>query len=244
MELVALALAGVVAGALTTVAGLGGGILLVAALGLAYPPVLVLALTAPALFVGNASRAAMLRHAIDWRVAGRFALAGVPAALGFTWLAVALPSAWLQAAIGLVVLTFVAGELLFRGGTAPPPGPAGLAYAAGAIAGALSALLGGAGFVAMPLLERLGLPPERLVATNSVGQALVHLCKGVGLVAAAVLTAAHWPAAAALTIGVVAGNAVGARVLKTLPRALFRKLLLGALALAGAQLLAAGVWGL
>ena len=52
-----IALLGILAGILTTLAGLGGGMLLVLALSLTSSPVTELAATAPALSLGNLHRA-------------------------------------------------------------------------------------------------------------------------------------------------------------------------------------------
>ncbi len=240
LVVLALLLAGVAAGSLTTIAGLGGGILLVAALSLFWSPAMVLATTTPALFVGNASRALMLRDAIAWPVVGRFALAGVPAAFCASLAAVALPVDVVQGVIALLLLAFVVHELHPRArGPEPALGSPWLATAAGAIAGTVSGLAGGAGFVATPLLDRLGLRPTALVATGAAAMGLVHLVKGVGFGLAEVLTPTALPAAAALAVGVVAGNALGARVLRRLSRELFRRLMLGALLLAAGWLLLA-----
>ncbi|MFN3430551.1 MAG: sulfite exporter TauE/SafE family protein [Candidatus Sericytochromatia bacterium] len=239
LNLFALFAAGLAAGGLTTIAGLGGGILLIAGLSLVWSPAVVLGVTAPALFVGNASRAAMLAKAIDWAMVSRFAVTGVPTALAASLVAIHAPTAWIQLAIAALLLGFVAREVLAprRPATAPAGSP-WLAAGAGAIAGTVSGLTGGAGFVATPIFDRLGLEPRALVATTSACMGLVHLAKGVGFGMGQVLTPALWPAALVLAGGIVAGNAVGARWLAGLSREAFRRLLLGALTLAALQLLA------
>lgn len=234
----ALLVAGVAAGSLTTIAGLGGGILLVAALSLFWTPAMVLATTSPALFVGNASRAVLLRDAIAWPVVGRFALAGVPTAFLASLAAVRLSADLVQGVIAVLVLAFVVHEV-WPGAAAVHEAAAGspwLATAAGAIAGTVCGLAGGAGFLATPLLERLGLRPVALVATGAMAMALVHLVKAIGFGMAEVLTPEALPAAAALAVGVVAGNALGARVLRRLSREAFRRSMLGALVLAAVWL--------
>ena len=239
LMLLSLLAAGLVAGALTTIAGLGGGILLIAVLSQFWPPAMVLGATAPALFVGNASRAMLLRREVDWRMAGRFSLAAIPCAFAASLVAAALPAAWLRRGIAGLLVAFVADELWHgrrasRDATTVSPW---LATVAGAIAGTVSGLTGGAGFVATPLLDRLGLAPARLVATSAVCMALVHLSKGIGFGVGAVLTTALVPLALALAVGVMAGNALGVRVLRGMPEKLFRRCLLGALAIAALQLI-------
>jgi uncharacterized membrane protein YfcA len=235
----ALLAAGVGAGALTTVAGLGGGILLIAGLSMVWAPAMVLAVTAPALFVGNASRVAFLYKQVAWKMVGAFALTGVPTALAASLLAASAPTAVVKIAIASLLVAFVAHEVLNpkREAAAVSQSP-WLTPVAGAIAGTVSGLTGGAGFVAAPLLERQGLTPTRLVATSSACMGLLHLTKGLGFSLGAVLTPALLPAAAVLAVGIMAGNAVGTRVLAGLSKETFRKLLLGALALAAIELFA------
>lgn len=233
--------AGFLAGGLTTVAGLGGGILLIAGLSMVWAPATVLAMTAPALFVGNASRVALLRRQVDWQVFMRFGATAGPMAFGASLLAVRAPVGVLKVSIALLLLAFVGHELLKRHAQVPARvagrGRTLVAAAAGVVSGTVSGLTGGAGFIAAPFLHRLGLGARELVATSAACMALVHLCKGVGFGMAQTLTPALVPAAVLLTVGVVAGNAAGARLLERLPEERFRQLLLGALVLAAGQLL-------
>lgn len=233
--------AGIMAGGLTTIAGLGGGILLIAGLSVFWAPATVIAMTAPALFVGNASRVALLRREVDWHLVGRFALTAGPTALVASYLAVKAPAGWLKVAIALLLFAFVLQDLVKR-----KPTEAGrieglqrtwLTAAAGAVSGTVSGLTGGAGFIATPFLHRLGLSPKQLVATSAACMALVHLSKGVGFGLNASLTPALLPAAGVLTLGVVAGNSLGARLLDRLSERRFRQLLLAALTLAALHLL-------
>jgi uncharacterized membrane protein YfcA len=239
LTILALLAAGLCAGALTTIAGLGGGILLIAGLSMVWAPAVVLAVTAPALFVGNASRVAFLRREVAWKMVGVFALTGVPTALAASLLAAWAPTGVVKLAIASLLVAFVAHEVLKpkRAAQAASTSP-WLTPAAGAIAGTVSGLTGGAGFVATPLLERQGLTPTRVVATSSACMGLLHLTKGLGFSLGAVLTPALLPAAAVLAIGIMAGNAVGTRVISRLSRDAFRKLLLGALGLAAIELFA------
>jgi hypothetical protein len=239
LSILALFAAGIVAGGLTTVAGLGGGILLIAGLSLVWTPAMVLGVTAPALFVGNASRVAFLFKEVDWPMVGRFATTGVPTALAASLVAAYAPTRVIQVAIAALLLAFVAHEVFKpKRAEGAPAGSPWLAAGAGAIAGTVSGLTGGAGFVATPLLDRLGLSPKRLVATSSACMGLVHLTKGLGFSMGAVLTPALLPAALALAVGIVAGNALGSKLLAGLSKQAFRRLLLAALALAATELLA------
>jgi uncharacterized membrane protein YfcA len=67
--------------------------------------------------------------------------------------------------------------------------------------------------------------------------AVVHGAKIVGFGLAASPATASLPAVAALTAGLLAGNALGAPLLRRLSQAAFRRLTLGTLGLTGVWLL-------
>lgn len=233
--------AGVMAGGLTTIAGLGGGILMIAALSVFWAPTTVIAMTAPALFVGNISRMALMRREVDWPLFARFALTAGPTALVASYVAIYVPVGILKVGIALLLLAFVAQELFLRKAEARErmQGPArtAMAAAAGAVSGTVSGLTGGAGFIAAPFFQRMGLSPKELVATSAAGMALIHLFKGLGFSLNLSLTPALVPAALALTAGMLLGNSWGSRILDRLSERRFRQVLLGALSLAAVQLM-------
>ncbi|MEZ4361278.1 MAG: TSUP family transporter [Kofleriaceae bacterium] len=84
-----LVLIGVLAGILTTVTGVGGGMVALALLGVVMPQATALAITAAAFAVGNGHRALMYWRSVDRQVAGRF---GVGLALGALGGALVVPS--------------------------------------------------------------------------------------------------------------------------------------------------------
>ena len=92
----ALLFLGLCAGALTTLAGQGGGLFLLLILAVLVGPKAALAITAPALLLGNLHRAVLFRKAIDRGVAARMMLGAVPGAFAGGLLAGALPEWTLQ----------------------------------------------------------------------------------------------------------------------------------------------------
>jgi uncharacterized membrane protein YfcA len=211
-----------------------------ALLSMFWAPATVLGVTAPALFIGNASRALMLRCELDWPTAARFCSAAVPTAFFASLAAAAMPADLLKLILAGFLFIFVFQEL--RGSAAAahaePPRPAGgwLAFVGGAISGIVSGLSGVGGFISSPILHRLGLPPKTLVATSAFGMALTHVAKVIGFASAQVVTVALIPAIAALAAGIVAGNALGTRVLSKLSRETFRRILITAVAIGAVQL--------
>ncbi len=235
-ELLLLSGLGLFAGALTTLAGLGGGMIYLLALSLIWEPARALAVTAPALFFGNLHRLVLLRRHVDRPKAKAFALGAVPGAvLG------GLISAWVPALLirGLMVaMTLLAvGRALMRWRLRVP---SGLMVPAGASIGALTGASGGAGLLVAPLLLSAGLVGEVYVATGAVCGVAMHSGRILGYGAAGLFDQAVLVDAGVATLAILLGNLLGQRL-----RALTARLPEGALeygVLLGAVLLAvAGV---
>src|SRR4051812_29179882 len=97
---------GLLAGVLTTLAGQGGGLFLLLGCSLLLGPHAALAITAPALLIGNLHRAVLFRRFIDRRVAGLMIAGALPGAFVGGLLAGVVPGWALQ--VFLVALTAVA----------------------------------------------------------------------------------------------------------------------------------------
>src|SRR4051812_11193889 len=87
----ALAVSGLLAGVLTTLAGQGGGLFLILIASVLVGPRTALAITAPALLFGNLHRAILFRRALDRGIALRVILGAVPGAFAGGLLAGAMP---------------------------------------------------------------------------------------------------------------------------------------------------------
>ncbi len=226
---------GLLAGCLTTVAGLGGGVLLVLALSLAHSPAEALAITSPALLVGNLHRLALGRADVDRPVARAFALGAVPgSALGGA-LAVALPHVLLQTLLVVttaLALARAAGWLNFRPG-------AGALVPAGFGVGVVAATTGSGGLLVSPLLLATGLTGPAYIATAAASAVAIHLGRIAGYGAGGLVTPATLTASLALAVAILLGNAVGQRLRPRIAPPLATRLELGvllvcvALALAG-----------
>ena len=105
----ALVFLGLLAGLVTTVAGMGGGMLLVLAISaFTRDPLFAMAITTPALLLGNAHRFGLFREHVDWRRAGPFMAAAGPGAFLGGALAVAIPPLVLQLSMAAAALLAVA----------------------------------------------------------------------------------------------------------------------------------------
>lgn len=203
-----LAVLGVGCGVLTTVAGLGGGVLMLAAVSAAQDPKVALAATAPALLLGNVHRVWLFRADLDRAIARRFAVGALPGSLSGGILLGRVPDRWLA-----VLLVGTTGLALARlCGLRVPSPRRGALVPAGFGIGALSATAGGAGILAAPLLMSLGLTGASYVATAAAASVVMHLGRLVSYGATGLFSAAILRTAAVLTATVLVGNALGKRV--------------------------------
>lgn len=204
-ELVLLIL-GVFAGALSTLAGLGGGMLLVLVLSAWIDPRTALVTTAPALLLANAHRAWLFRASFDRRVAGAFVLGAFPGALLGSLLTVVLPAAalsWILLAVALLAAARGLGWITWT----PRPGalaPAGLA------AGTVAAT-SGAGVLVSPVLLASGIRGDAFIATASASALAIHVGRILGYGAGGLLREETLAASALLAVGLFAGNLLGTR---------------------------------
>ena len=221
---------GVVAGALTTVAGMGGGLFLVLTLSLTHGPIAALGITSPALFLSNAHRAFLFRRLIEHRAVARFALGAVPAAILGALVAAKLPPFAVQCAMLALALFAVLRSL---GVVRYAPGPR-VFVPLSAMVGVLSAGAGAAGFLAGPLFMALGLSGATYVGTVALGAVVLHAARLVGYGAGGVLKPEYAPLSIALFVGLVLGNLAGKRLRVYLTPKSEASIELGALALAAA----------
>lgn len=230
-----LAVLGLVAGILTTLAGMGGGLFLLVALGLVYGPHVALAVTTPALLVSNLHRAWLFRADIDWRMARLVALGVMPGAIVGALLLPALPEVVVAA-----LFTASTGFALLRatGRVRIEPAPRWItAYAVGI--GALAATSGGAGMLIAPLVLSSGATGGRYVATVAIGAVAMHLARVIGYGTVGVLVPAQLADAAVILVGLLAGNLIGRRMRGRLGAKTERNVELGALLVANAFAIAA-----
>ena len=215
---------GIVAGVLTTVAGMGGGLLLVAVVGLLRGPHEALAITTPALMLSNLQRTWMYRASVDTRAALTVASGAIPGAFVGGLLLPRLP-----AALALLLTTTVLALLRSQGVVNLRVGKRAM-FAAGIAIGALSASSGGAGFLIAPLLMSSGLRGLAYVATVSCCAVALHLGRLLGYGMSGLMHVELLPSIAVLLAGLLLGNLAANRARSSLPNGLLPKLELAALA--------------
>ena len=149
----ALGFLGLCAGVLTTLAGQGGGLFLLLLCSVLLGPRSALAITAPALLLGNLHRAVLFRRVVDRGVAARMILGAVPGAFAGGFLAGRLPEWVLHVLLVGITALSVARALRWLAFEVPRGalGPAGF------LIGAMTGTSGGAGVLFAPVLLSSGL---------------------------------------------------------------------------------------
>ncbi|MEM9069378.1 MAG: sulfite exporter TauE/SafE family protein [Myxococcota bacterium] len=202
-----LILLGLFAGALTTLAGLGGGMLMTLALAALGSPSRALAAAAPALLIGNAHRVALYRRALDRSIWVPLVVGAAPGALVGALVAVSLPDSILRVLLVAGAALAVAKKL----GWLPMLERTSRKYSAPVSfgAGVLTATSGGGGLLLGPLLLTMGVSGERFVATASLVASSMHIARIVGYGAGGLVTQETLVESAVLAASILAGNLLG-----------------------------------
>lgn len=198
---------GLAAGVLTTVAGQGGGLLLLLATSAILDPRAALAITAPALLLGNLHRAVSLWRQIDRSVALRLIGGAIPGALLGGLGAGYLPPAALRVVMIALTAAALAKALGWVRFTVAPRAltPAGF------VVGATTGAAGGAGVLLAPVLLSLGLSGRAYVATSAAVAVSMHVGRVAGYVGLGLFSRQLVGWTVAVTLAIFVGNAVGGR---------------------------------
>lgn len=229
---------GFIAGAITSVVGFGGGLVLVAMLSTVVSPHEVVALTAPVLMLGNVHRSWIFRSEVDPLVLRWFVIGAIPATLAGAMMLPQLPADGLRFAMGLFLVAFVIRETITfnrrrTGLPLPMLGVAGLAN------GGVSATIGGGGPLSAPFLHAYGLVRGAFIGTESAGSAVVQGLKSLVFAVMGLLTIGHLPASVIAVVSISVGNRAGQSLLMRVSDRLFQRMLLAMLILLGIRLMVA-----
>ncbi len=225
--------------ALTTMAGIGGGIIMLGAMASLLPAAAIIPIHAVVQVGSNVSRAAVLRHWIDRSRLAPFLLGSlVGVALGAS-LVTSLPVETLRLVLGLFILQTlwlpVAGMAAIRG--------RGLALG-GAVASFLTMLVGATGPYVLALFRPLGLGREGLIATHAAAMAGQHGLKMIafGLFGFAFLP---WlPIIALMIASGFAGTLLGRWLLGRIDPRHFARIIQVLLTLLALELVLRSLWAL
>jgi uncharacterized membrane protein YfcA len=209
-------LAGLAVGtsALTAVIGLGGGIILLAAMLLFFEPLVAIPLHGVIQLVSNGSRVLIRWRDVRFDVLAPYALPLLPAAYLGWLVSRSLAPELGAAAIGVFVLVATwAPRWLLLGAHPESLAPRPRFFALGATVGLLSTSVGATGPVQGPFFGNLGLTRQGIVGTFAACQALSHVGKLVVFGSVGFGFLDHLPLLAVMCAGVVTGTWLGSRLL-------------------------------
>jgi len=240
----ALAAVGFLTAALSGVAGIGGGTILIGvlyALGLA--PTVAVPLHAAVQFVSNLSRTvAFLKH-VEWRAAGWFLLTAAPTPF--------LVAPLVAQANVSVILLLLAGLILMSLLPSLDTRPAGATrddrlsfLLAGFLNGTLGMFVSATGLFVGRLFLRPEWPKEKVIATLAMTQTLGHLLRVFGYASVGFAVTARLDLLLPLVVAVIAGTYAGRQLHRHLDETRFRTLFKGILLVLSLKLIYDGVRGL
>lgn len=199
---------GVVAGMLTTLTGMGGGMFLLVVFSFLTDPLHALATTAPALLLGNAHRAFVYREHIVRRVAVPVCIGAFLGSLLGGSLAALLPVLVLHVLLVATTLLGVARALGYFEWQPPRAslGPSGF------VVGSLAATSGGAGMLIGPVILATGLRGEAYVSTIAASAVAMHIGRTISYSASGLFDSQRIVQAAILAASIFVGNLIAVRV--------------------------------
>ncbi len=200
--------AGIAAGIITTVSGMGGGYVLLLVLSAAWDPLTALAVSSPALLAGNLHRLGLYRHEVNRPVALRYAAGALPGAIAGGMLATAIPQTWLE--LAMVAMAVLAGARYLLDWELELPD--GSFAVMGSATGFVAATGGAGGLIAGPFLLAAGLSGKAYVSTAAVGAIAVHVGRLGAYSAGGIVDGTTLALGAGVAVAVAGGNLMGDRV--------------------------------
>jgi len=202
--------------ALSGVIGMGGGILLLAAMASYFPPGILIPLHGTVQLASNVVRAALGWRELSWRIFLSMAAGSLAGAAIGTGLVISLPESGYQIAIGtsILLMTWLPGiHVVSR--------IPGKFIWLGTLSTALSFAVGATGPLMAPFFLHEGLHKESLITTKAAGQAVTHALKLAVFSAMGFQLAEHWPLLLGLLVAATLGTACGKILLGYIPERLF-----------------------
>lgn len=205
-------LAAVLTGILSAVAGLGGGIILLAIIAQFFAPTTAIPIQGGIQLVSNLSRTTMLRSDINWGAVWRTAIPILPASFLGVALATSVPEDATRVALALFLLAITWQPKWFKW-----RGEGGLSlnalYGVGAASGFLNTTVGASGPFTSPFFKAVTATHVAFVATAAASQVFAHVAKLIAFGGAGFDFGEHIWVMVAGAIGTFVGTRIGGRLL-------------------------------
>ena len=217
-ELVTLGLFATITSLLTAVAGLGGGMLLLALMAQLFAPAILIPLHGVAQFFSNANRGFIHRDKLQWAYLRPFVLGSTIGAFLFVPLVVFVNPTLGAIAVGLFILLVTWFPKWLNVSRLPY-------FLSGALTSGLGVLFGATGPLAMSAHPKANWSKEQIVGNHGAAMAFQHGIKVVAYLVAGVQLYAYLPHIVVLFVGAWVGTYIGTKVLKRFTDDRFRIML-------------------
>ena len=217
-ELISLGLFSTLTSLVTAVAGLGGGMLLLALMAQLFAPAVLIPLHGVAQFFSNANRGVIHRSKLEWVYLKPFMLGSAIGAFAFVPLVVFVDPVLGAMAVGLFILLVTWLPKLLSVSKLPP-------ILSGGLSSGLGVLFGATGPLAMSAHPKANWSKEQIVGNHGAAMAFQHGIKVIAYLVAGIQLHAYLPHIAVLFAGAWFGTFIGTRLLKKLTDDRFKTLL-------------------
>lgn len=191
---------------------------------------------------GNASRLYFFGRQIRWRIVWQFGLIGVAGSFVGAELASRVSASALQVALGVFLLVYVGLEVSRLTAVRLPATPPTLVIG-GALSGTIAGAIGTGGAIRSVCLLAFGMRKEAYLGTSALIALIVDATRLPVYTAQGFLPRAMAPVMLALLAVAFGGAWVGQRLVRRLSADVFKRLVLGVLAMMGVKLLLDGLRG-
>lgn len=211
MEVVIIALVALVTSVISALAGLGGGIILLAVIAQFHVPATAIPIHGAIQLASNGSRSTILRSDINWRAVAYGSVLIVPGVFLGVVLATRVPADATRLAMAVFILVATWRPSILRWDR-PGRTERGM-IPVGAVSGFLSATVGASGPVVSPFYRAVTKNHQAFVATAGATQVISHGAKLVGYSLDGFAFADHLILMAVGAVGVLAGTWIGTNLL-------------------------------
>jgi len=229
-ELFALGLFSTITSLLTAVAGLGGGMLLLALMAQIFAPSILIPLHGVAQFFSNANRGVIHRNKLEWSYLKPFIAGSVLGAFLFVPLVVYVNPVVGAIAVGCFILMVTWFPKWLNVSRLPP-------VLSGGITSGLGVLFGATGPLAMSAHPKANWSKEQIVGNHGVAMAFQHGVKVIAYLVAGIQLHKYLLHIGVLFFGAWFGTYIGTRLLKKFTDDRFKTMLKWVLTILGIRLI-------
>jgi len=236
-ELIALGVFSTITSLLTAVAGLGGGMLLLALMAQLLAPAILIPLHGIAQFFSNANRGVIHRSKLEWSYLKPFIIGSAIGAFAFVPLVVFVDATIGAIAVGLFILLVTWFPQWLNVSRLPP-------LLSGGLTSGLGVLFGATGPLAMSAHPKANWNKEQIVGNHGAAMAFQHGVKVIAYLVAGVQLYQYVWHIVVLFCGAWLGTFAGTHLLKKFTDSRFKTMLKWVLTLLGVRLVTSNLYTL